>query len=200
MLPVLNILPFSSFTMWTPVIPKMYWDVFSAEQRMKAICERLSKSEQYMDYVAGTVNGYTQGLDEEVEKALREVREEMAALDATIHQDMDTLDADLRDEMLGLFHRMNNLEAELIELILSVAQSNLTWDCQHGEFTDSKTGMRDMFNDLTCHAMTCAELAMYDITVDELAESGLNVAGFAVMNRYLVDTTEPLYPPYRYTL
>lgn len=209
MLPFLNLTPFPAFTSWTPVIPKMYWDVYSVEQRMKAICERLCKSEAYMDYVARTINDYTRELDEEVEKVLAEVREEMreldeqlradmATLDADLRQDMSELDADLRQEMLELFHRMNNLRSELIDFILEVCHGSLTWDVTRGAYETSIDAQRNLFNDLSVHSLTIAEFNELDYTVATLANSGLNVKGFAVMSRWLADNTEPIYPPYQY--
>lgn len=43
--------PFPLFTEFTPVIPSMYWDVYSAEQRYKTICEQLHKLVCYADYL-----------------------------------------------------------------------------------------------------------------------------------------------------
>lgn len=40
---------FMGFTAFTPTIPALYWDVYSEEQRMKAICEQLCKLIHYAD-------------------------------------------------------------------------------------------------------------------------------------------------------
>lgn len=34
---------YNAFTQYTPVIPKLYWDVYSQEERIKAICNELDK-------------------------------------------------------------------------------------------------------------------------------------------------------------
>lgn len=172
MFPELNIVPFNGFTAWTPVIPKMYWDVYSAEQRIKAICKRLSKSEQYMDYVADTVNKYASDVDEAVSAELNEAHKEL-----------------------------ENLRKELIELIMQVGEGSLDWDVQYGRYDSSVNAMRDMFNDVTVHSMDIATFnaVMDEMTVAELADCGLNVKGLAVMNRWIADHDEPIYPPYEYT-
>ena len=171
MLPVLRIAPYSGWTAWTPVIPKLYWDVYSAEQRLKAICERISKSEQYMDYVADTVNDYSKNVSDEVE-----------------------------DELYKAHVELMNLREELIELVMQIGEGSLDWDVQHGRYDSSINAMRDIFNDVTVHALYIDELNALDMTVEELANCGLNVRGLAVMSRWLVNHDEPLYPPYQYTV
>lgn len=76
---------------------------------------------------------------------------------------------------------------KLAEIVNELQKSNRQWDVQHGYFTDTVTAQRDMFNDLTVHALTVAELAELNITVAGLADSGLNVRGLAVMSWWLVD-------------
>ena len=36
--PVIPIAPFYQFTEFTPAVPNLYWDVYSAEERMKKLC------------------------------------------------------------------------------------------------------------------------------------------------------------------
>lgn len=55
-LPGLNFPIYSGWTQYTPVIPKLYWDVYSAEQRMKQLCRNFDKVEHYLDYVAELMN------------------------------------------------------------------------------------------------------------------------------------------------
>ncbi len=55
-LPGLNFPIYSGWTQYTPVIPKFYWDVYSAEQRMKQLCMNFDKVEHYLDYIAEMMN------------------------------------------------------------------------------------------------------------------------------------------------
>lgn len=57
-LPGLNFPIYSGWTQYTPVIPKLYWDVYSAEQRMKQLCMNFDKVEHYLDYMAETLNDW----------------------------------------------------------------------------------------------------------------------------------------------
>lgn len=43
--------PFANFSTSTPVLPQIYWDVYSAEQRWKTICCELEKLIEYTDSI-----------------------------------------------------------------------------------------------------------------------------------------------------
>ena len=46
------IIPYANFTQFTPALPEFYWNVYSAEQRMKHLCMELKKTIAYIEYVA----------------------------------------------------------------------------------------------------------------------------------------------------
>lgn len=48
--------PFYSFIGSTPVLPSLYWDVYSAEQRWKAIGKLLKKLCDYIEYMGDETN------------------------------------------------------------------------------------------------------------------------------------------------
>lgn len=67
---------------------------------------------------------------------------------------------------------------------------SLAWDVTHGEYKPSKEVQRNLFNDITVHAITVKDLSDMDMTVSTLADCGLNVRGLAVMSYSLVDKSE----------
>ena len=117
-----------------------------------------------MDYVAEEINNYSQTIAHDVEKELNEAHQELV-----------------------------KLREELIELILETGEGSLDWDVQKGRYESSNVAMRDMFNDVTVHSINIDEFNEHDLTVEGLANSGLNVRGLAVMNRWLFDKSEPIY-------
>ena len=52
----LQLVPYGSFVLNTPTIPKFYWDVYSQEQRLKQICCELEKLMQYADMLGMNLN------------------------------------------------------------------------------------------------------------------------------------------------
>lgn len=75
-----------------------------------------------------------------------------------------------------------NIRKEIYELSIGTE----SWNVQQGKLTSSTEAQRDMFNDLTVHAITVKTLNSLDMTVKDLADCGLNVRGLAVMSYWLV--------------
>ena len=72
-LPGLNFPIYSGWTQYTPVIPKLYWDVYSAEQRMKQLCLSFDKVEHYLDYIAGLMNEWNIEFSQKMKDELAEL-------------------------------------------------------------------------------------------------------------------------------
>lgn len=69
---VATLLPlYQAFTQWTPVIPKMYWDVYSQEERIKAICKEIEKIVAYANTLGIQINTNT----DEIEKLIKQFEE-----------------------------------------------------------------------------------------------------------------------------
>lgn len=62
---------YQAFTQYTPVIPKMYWDVYSQEERIKAICKHIDKLVAYANSLGIQINANT----EEIAKLIAEFDE-----------------------------------------------------------------------------------------------------------------------------
>ena len=60
--------PYAYWTDFTPVIPSLYWDVYSAEQRYHAICKELGKVICYCDMLGENVNLNAEHIAELVEE------------------------------------------------------------------------------------------------------------------------------------
>ena len=82
-----HIVPYGSYTAYTPALPQFYWDVYSAEQRIKHICYEIDKIIAYANMLGVNINAthedvaklqelfqkfQDQGLAELYEKLLRQ--------------------------------------------------------------------------------------------------------------------------------
>lgn len=72
-IPGLNFPIYSGWGQYTPVIPKLYWDVYSQEQRLKQLCMNFDKVEHYLDYVAELMNEWNIEFTDEIEAELAEM-------------------------------------------------------------------------------------------------------------------------------
>lgn len=149
-----KLVPYSAFVSSTPALPSFYWNVYSAEQRIKEICLELDRLGNYSDYLAKKIND----------------------ISYITQDDLTTLQDSLEREI-----------GDLRNLIKSLNMTTLVWDVQHGYVTSSTNAMRDMFNDITVHAITIEKFNTLDMTVKDLADCGLNVRGLAVMSYSLID-------------
>lgn len=72
-IPGLNFPIYSGWGQYTPVIPKLYWDVYSQEQRLKQLCMNFDKVEHYLDYVAELMNEWNIEFTDEIEAELADM-------------------------------------------------------------------------------------------------------------------------------
>lgn len=155
-----SLIPYAAFTAFTPALPEFYWDVYSAEQRIKHICFELCKLHAYSDYLCQRINELGEDLEDELN---------------AIRQEIKNWENDFRDE--------------IIRLLSELEKGTLQWDVQLGKYTTTVEAQRDMFNDVTVHAYNNAQLESIfndlNYTVEQLANCGLNVKGYALMNHLL---------------
>lgn len=81
---------------------------------------------------------------------------------------------------------IDKLDKNFRDLIANLQVGTLIWNVTVGTYTDNVKAMRDFFNDVTVHAITVDQLAQLDMTVDQLADCGLNVRGLAVYSGQLI--------------
>ena len=113
----------------------------------------------------------------------------------------DVQDQALSDAVEELKLLIARAQTELRILIENLEANSLDWDVQHGYRIDSQDAMRDMFNDVTVHSYNIGQLnKIFDdvgMTVKGLADCGLNVKGYALMNHLLLkpnSITDDLVP------
>lgn len=93
--------PYWGWTSYTPVIPKLYWDVYSQEERIKRLCMEYDKLTHYASTIADGVND----ISGEVDGVVDEVREQLAAQDKKIEEQLAAQNQkvqDLIDEQNGI--------------------------------------------------------------------------------------------------
>lgn len=104
------ITPFPAWTWTTPVIPQFYWNVYSAEQRIRQICVEIGRIQAYLGYMAANANAAHWYLDnrftetetrltQRIDKLEADLTEEVARLDKLIADEQDAREA--ADTALG---------------------------------------------------------------------------------------------------
>lgn len=85
------ITPFPAWTWTTPVIPQFYWNVYSAEQRIRQICVEIGHIQAYLEYMAANANAAHWYLDNRFTET-----------ETRLTQRIDKLEADLTEEVIRL--------------------------------------------------------------------------------------------------
>lgn len=168
--------PYSRWaTISPPVVPKLYWNAYSQEERIKRICMRIHSIEGYLNYLQNAMQEFEAEIRGELEKLLSEVRTEL-----------DLAIADMRKFVEDNINDMREwVEAQTLSMNV--------WDVTTGSAISSVEAMRRLFIDVTVHGTTVQELAdssVYD-TVQELANSGWNVRALAVIGAQVLDAPNP---------
>lgn len=59
---------FEYFTDYVPAVPKMYWEVYSQEERLAAICEQIDKIIAYANKLGIQINTNTEDIEQLMEE------------------------------------------------------------------------------------------------------------------------------------
>lgn len=140
------------FPAQTPVVPEMYWNVVSNEQRYKTLCCTMASLIEYSKILASSLNEVTDEVKEQLEAQNKWVLEQMA-----------------------------KLEAELKKLIEETVGTSFDWDVTQGAAAPTLEAHRRLYWWLTPSGLTVSDwnAGSSDMTVADLAESGLNCQGWA---------------------
>lgn len=136
------VVPFGAFTSFTPVVPEVFWNVYSSEQRYKYLCEWLQALTDYVETVVVEVND----LAEKVDALSNKYNREIPALNA----------------------RVKALE----DIIETITTSTLVYDPTKGAYTASIDQSRRMLQILATPAddyLTVQQLVDSGVSVNQLS-------------------------------
>ena len=108
--------PITLFNVWTwstPVIPSFYWNVYSAEQRIKQICKEIGRIEAYLDYAAATANEAHLAMANKINEVEQKLSKAIADLTVRLTTEVNRLDDLITAETAAREAGDEKLEAEL---------------------------------------------------------------------------------------
>lgn len=92
------ITPFPAWTWTTPVIPQFYWNVYSAEQRIRQICVEIGRIQAYLGYMAANANAAHWYLDNRFTETETRLTQRIDKLEAGLTEEVTRLDKLIADE------------------------------------------------------------------------------------------------------
>lgn len=92
------ITPFPAWTWTTPVIPQFYWNVYSAEQRIRQICVEIGRIQAYLGYMAANANAAHWYLDNRFTETETRLTRRIDKLEDDLTEEVTRLDKLIADE------------------------------------------------------------------------------------------------------
>lgn len=92
------ITPFPAWTWTAPVIPQFYWNVYSAEQRIRQICVEIGRIQAYLEYMAANANAAHWYLDNRFTETETRLTRRIDKLEAELTEEVTRLDKLIADE------------------------------------------------------------------------------------------------------
>lgn len=132
------LLPFFSVWPYTPAIPAFYWNAKSQEEIIKHIACEIDHITAYLDEIVTDINNTLNDYDTRIKN----------------------IEANINDYAVAI--------AQIQEQIDHIGNTQLIWNVTKGEYTDSKTAMRDLYRELAVYGARISQIA--DINVGKLAE------------------------------
>lgn len=169
-----TVLPyFAGFTAYTPEIPKLYWDVKSQEQRIKAICMELHKAVCYINAVTDQVNGISTEIEQTLENFKAQVAQQLADQDAKLAAQLASQDEKVEKQLAEIRKCID-------EKFDEYAQGMLLYDVTTGQYRAGIESMRRLFQALSYSHTGQRQLVSYcaqNLTVSQMAaDTVYNVA------------------------
>ena len=152
--PTPAVVPLIAWTWNTPVIPQFYWNVYSAEQRIKQICLEIGRIQEYLNYFAAHYNKMSGYLTKRIDKLTAAMYAEVERLDKAIEEENKA--RKLADELLQTGLDAEIARAKAAEIVL---QQNI--DANTTLIEDEEKRAKDAEEKLTTdlHDETTARIA-----------------------------------------
>lgn len=131
-------LPLYSVWPYTPVIPAFYWDAKSTEEIIKYLACEYDHITAYFDKLATDINNTLADYDTRIKN----------------------IESHIHDYAIAI--------TQIQEQIEHIGNTQLIWNVTKGEYTDSKTAMRDLYRELAVYGARISQIA--DINIGKLAE------------------------------
>lgn len=152
------LLPFFSVWPYTPAIPAFYWNAKSQEEIIKRIACEIDHITAYLDEIVTDINKTLNDYDTRIKN----------------------IESHINDYAVAI--------TQLQEQIGHIGDTQLVWNVTKGEYTDSKTALRDLYRELAVYGARVTQIA--DIDADKLAKHRTDETA-AIGNLTIFDDTTP---------
>lgn len=161
---------FIGFTAFTPEVPKLYWDVKSAEQRYFTLCEELHKMICYADTLAERLNAITLDFETVINDLQESIDEQLAEQNESIATQLKEQNEQVEKELAAMKSYIN-------QRFDDIAEGQYVYDVTTGTYRPSIETMRRIYSALA-YSNTGPRALVSDVSTN------LDVAQLANMTVY----------------
>lgn len=158
--------PYWGWTSYTPVIPKLYWDVYSQEERIKRLCLEYDKLTHYASLIAESVNGISEQVEQTINDFKQQVTEQLNAQNEAIAEQLAAQNAKVESELAAMRKYIDDKFNEF-------AQGTQTYDVTTGTYRPSYQAMRRLFQALSYDHKGDEQLVSYMAENNTVAQLGM---------------------------
>ena len=97
-----SIVPFPAWTWNTPTVPQFYWNVYSAEQRIRQIAVEIGRLQAYLEYLAANTNAGFWYLDNRMTEVETRLTARVDQLESDLHDAVEELTDAIKEVSDGL--------------------------------------------------------------------------------------------------
>ena len=141
-LPLLTIPNFWGWTSYTPVIPKLYWDVYSQEERIKRLCMEYDKLTHYASMLADEINKTNDNVDGKLNEIKEYVDNEVETITTYVTEALEKQSEYVDGELEKLRQYIDNK-------LEKYAEGTVTYDPTTGTYRPSIETNRRMMQALS---------------------------------------------------
>lgn len=173
---------FWGWTTYTPVIPKLYWDVYSQEERIKRLCVQYDKLCKYVSGIAALMNQLQDDVNDTLTEFEEKINKQLAEQDEAIQQQLAAQDAKVTKQLNDMFEYIK-------QQFEDIAEGQLTYDVTTGKYRPSVQAMRRLFQALSFDHKGTTQLVSYwgNKTVSQMAAGTVYHTAYSDRQRITID-------------
>ena len=154
------------WTQYTPVIPKLYWDVYSQEERIKRLCKEYDKLTHYASMIAKAVNELNKKIDDSIEDINNKIEEKF-------EKQNDYIKEQIKSQNMKIEKSLKDMKNYIDYKFDEYAASMLMYDVTTGTYRPSIEATRRLFQALSYDHVGDRQLVSFladNNTVSQLAQ------------------------------
>lgn len=184
---IATIPPYWGWSAYTPVIPKLYWNVYSQEERIKRLCLEYDKLTHYASMLAEEVNNLSADVEQKLAEFTEKINAQLEAQNQAIQEQLEAQNLKVDAQLLEIREYIDRKFAD-------IAEGVMTWDVTTGTYRPSKEVMRRLYQALATNHKGDEGLVIWNTankTVAQMAQESVYHVAWGEQENIVIDDQIP---------